>query len=249
MNKSNKILLGVLSFVVVCVVGFALFSETITVTGTASASGDFSFEKKCIAGDSRNVYQELKQGGFGTESCTVNGDTVSISTELLYPSAFRVYTIEIKNTGAIDGMVKVNEELFPDMSSTLEINSASLELYNKSNDKLYKTYNYLTDDTPNDYGETAPAHLALVTKEGQLLITDELLLASGRVYQKSSEEYYLKIKPGDTILQYVFATWEERSVQTEYYSKFKFNIDFNIEQFVEDGLTPATDISSCYNGC
>ena len=249
MNKSNKILIGVLSFVVVCVVGYALFSETITVTGTATASGDFSFEKKCFAGDSRNVYQDLKQGGYGTESCTVNGDTVSISTELLYPSAFRVYTIEIKNTGAIDGMVKVNEELFPDQTSTLQIKSVSLELYNKSDNALYKTYNYLTDDTPGDYGETFPAHLALVTKEGQLLITDELLLASGRVYQKSSEEYYLKIKPGDTILQYVFASWDESAKQTDYYSKFKFNVELNIEQFVEDGLTPATDISSCYNGC
>ena len=55
MNKSNKILLGVLLFVVVCVVGYALFSETITVTGTATASGDFAFESKCFAGDVRNV--------------------------------------------------------------------------------------------------------------------------------------------------------------------------------------------------
>ena len=249
MNKSNKILLGVLSFIVVCVVGYALFSETITVSGTATASGDFSFEKKCFAGDSRNVYQDLEQGGYGTESCTVNGNNVSISTELLYPTAQRVYTIEIKNTGAIDGMVKVNEELFPDQASTLQIKSVSLELYNKSNDALYKTYNYLTEDTPDDYGEVMPAHLALLTKEGQLLITDELLLSSGRVYQKSSEEYYLKIKPGDTLLQYIVSGWEERSKQTEYYSKFKFSVDINIEQFVEDGLTPATDIESCYNGC
>ena len=249
MNKSNKILIGVLSFVVVCVVGYALFSETITVTGTATASGDFSFEKKCFAGDSRNVYQDLKQGGYGTESCTVNGDTVSISSELLYPSAQRLYTIEMKNTGAIDGMVKVNEALFPDQASTLQIKSVSLELYNKSDDTLYKTYNYLTDDTPGDYGETFPVHLALLTKEGQLLITDELLLSSGRVYQKSNEEYYLKIKPGDTLLQYIIAEWGESSKQTEYYSKFKFSVDINIEQFVEEGLTPATDIESCYNGC
>ena len=249
MNKSNKILLGVLSFVVVCVVGYALFSETITVTGTATARGDFSFEKKCFAGDSRNVYQDLEQGGYGTESCTVNGDTVSISSELLYPSAQRLYTIEMKNTGAIDGMVKVNEELFPDQASTLQIKSASLELYNKSDDTLYKTYNCLTDDIPGDYGETFQIHLALLTKEGQLLITDELLLSSGRVYQKSNEEYYLKIKPGDTLLQYIIAEWVESAKQTDYYSKFKFNVELNIEQFVEDGLTPATDISSCYNGC
>ena len=35
MNKNNKILIAVLAFVLVCVVGYALFSENITVTGTA----------------------------------------------------------------------------------------------------------------------------------------------------------------------------------------------------------------------
>ena len=249
MNKSNKILLGVLLFVVVCVVGYALFSENINITGTATASGDFSFEKKCFAGDSRNVYHGLNEGGYGTESCLVNRNNVSISTELLYPTAERVYTIEMKNTGAIDGMVKVNEELFADQVSTFQIKSVSLELYNKSDDALYKTYNYLTDDTPGDYGKIIPGHLALLTKEGQLLITDELILNSGRLYQNSNGEYYLQIKPGDILLQYVFADWDEGAEQTEYYSKFKFNIDFNIEQFVEDGLTPATDVELCYNGC
>ena len=50
MNKSNKILLGVLSFVVVCVVGYALFSEKITVTGTATASGNFDINYTCQTG-------------------------------------------------------------------------------------------------------------------------------------------------------------------------------------------------------
>ena len=35
MNKNNKLLIGMLTFVVVCVVGYALFSENITVTGSA----------------------------------------------------------------------------------------------------------------------------------------------------------------------------------------------------------------------
>ena len=42
MNKNNKLLIGMLTFVVVCVVGYALFSENITVTGSATASGDWS---------------------------------------------------------------------------------------------------------------------------------------------------------------------------------------------------------------
>ena len=50
MNKSNKILLVVFSFIVVCVIGYALFSENITVTGTATAQGTFDTTVTCQTG-------------------------------------------------------------------------------------------------------------------------------------------------------------------------------------------------------
>ena len=249
MNKSNKILLGVLSFIVVCVVGYALFSETITVTGTATASGDFAFEKKCYIGDVRNVTSgEAKEGGIGEESCNVNGNTVTLTTELLYPSALRMFTIEEKNTGAIDGMVEITDEMEPVIKVA---NEYSLELYNRSNDSLYQTYNFLRDtNIPRDeYGYINPWYYTMLTKEGNLLITDELILDSGRLYQNSSGKYYLRIKPGDTLIWNPIAMWRESAEQTEYYSKFKFSVDINIEQFVEEGLTPATSVESCYRGC
>ena len=59
MNKGNKILLGVLSFVVVCVVGYALFSETITVTGTATANGSYELTTTCHLGMTNEILQVL----------------------------------------------------------------------------------------------------------------------------------------------------------------------------------------------
>mgnify|MGYP003308183578 CR=1 FL=1 len=41
MNKKNKILVGCLSLLLVLSVGYALFSETITINGTATAKGNF----------------------------------------------------------------------------------------------------------------------------------------------------------------------------------------------------------------
>ena len=69
MNKSNKILLGVLSFVVVCVVGYALFSENITVTGTATAKGSFDITASCNTGASdslKAVFDYLPNISFST---------------------------------------------------------------------------------------------------------------------------------------------------------------------------------------
>ena len=110
MNKSNKILIVVLTFIVVCVVGYALFSETITVTGTATAQGSFDIVTTCQTGiDSRiGTASSLgwhKEGGFINDSCTVSGNTVSANAEFLYPGANRYYTIGFKNNGTIDAVL------------------------------------------------------------------------------------------------------------------------------------------------
>ena len=61
MNKGNKILLGILAFVVVCVVGYALFGETITVTGSATASGEWSITTTCVSGLSQDIKNFMLQ--------------------------------------------------------------------------------------------------------------------------------------------------------------------------------------------
>lgn len=113
MNKSNKLLVGILAFVVVCVVGYALFSETITVTGTATAKGDFSITTTCENGISSifgdDVFSSESQydlsvsaeGGYENDSCSVLGNDVSFTTSLKYPGSARYFTIKATNTGSI----------------------------------------------------------------------------------------------------------------------------------------------------
>lgn len=107
MNRRNKILVGVLAFVLVCVVGYALFSESITVTGTATASGDFNMTATCYTGiyDKSGLTSEDldfgPEGGYTNDTCKVNGDKVVMNTTLLYPSAARHFTIKFTNTGSI----------------------------------------------------------------------------------------------------------------------------------------------------
>ena len=77
MNRRNKILVGVLAFVLVCVVGYALFSESITVTGTATADGNFNITATCYKGiyEKSNLTNEDlgfgPEGGYANDSCKV----------------------------------------------------------------------------------------------------------------------------------------------------------------------------------
>ena len=110
MNKGNKLLLGILTFIVVCVVGYALFSETITVTGTAAAQGNFDITATCTKGIAADTglalsdidgFEELTEGGYENDTCTVSDNKVSFNVNLKYPSAARMFTVKVENTGSI----------------------------------------------------------------------------------------------------------------------------------------------------
>ena len=44
MNKKKGIIIGVVLFVLAVAVGYALFSDTLTINGTATAKGEFDME-------------------------------------------------------------------------------------------------------------------------------------------------------------------------------------------------------------
>ena len=119
MNKGNKILLAILSFVVVCVVGYALFGENITVTGTAKAEGTFDIGVSCVTGFSSDFLDagledgyviNIPDGGYKNDSCEVNGFNVSFKTDLDFPGASRKYTIKVTNNGTIAARVPISED-------------------------------------------------------------------------------------------------------------------------------------------
>ena len=47
MRKSKNVFIIVLTFVLVCVIGYALFSNQLTINGTVSAKGEFEFTATC----------------------------------------------------------------------------------------------------------------------------------------------------------------------------------------------------------
>ena len=112
MNKKNKMLVGCLALLLVLSVGYALFSETITINGTATAKGNFDITMTCTKGIDASLNTPFSvddegdaipdvDGGYENDECIVNGSSVTYGANLLYPGARRAFTIIATNTGSI----------------------------------------------------------------------------------------------------------------------------------------------------
>ena len=92
-------------------VGYALFSETITINGTATAKGNFDIAVTCqtglanIDGLYHNAFNALvgpeDENSYSEDSCIAVDNTVSFKTNLNAPGAMRYYTIKATNNGTI----------------------------------------------------------------------------------------------------------------------------------------------------
>ena len=87
MNRklSQGVVVGAFALFLALMVGYALFSQNLNITGTAKAQGDFKIEAVCTPG--AGIFEtELDADdidkGYANDSCTVAGNTVSMKTEL-----------------------------------------------------------------------------------------------------------------------------------------------------------------------
>ena len=91
MKKQSIAIIAVVALVLGVAVGYALFSETITINGTATAKGDFDMVVTCETGFSTKLGSPSSYGysddyGYSNDTCSVVDNTVSLSTDFLYPS-------------------------------------------------------------------------------------------------------------------------------------------------------------------
>ena len=111
MDKTrNKIFVGCLALLLVMVAGYALFSQNLTINGTAKAQGDFSVTATCQAGIPANLVTSVKsmidtgwidENGYYDDSCTVSGNIINYQASFKYPGARRYFVVKVKNTGSI----------------------------------------------------------------------------------------------------------------------------------------------------
>ena len=122
MNNKNKILIGCLALLLALSVGYALFSDTITINGTATAKGDFNITPECISGSVVDL--GIKEHGYKNEVCTADDetDTVTLGVALEYPGEAKLFTIKMTNTGSINSKFPLEIPLNRDNSIVCESN-------------------------------------------------------------------------------------------------------------------------------
>ena len=113
MNKklSQGVVVGALALFLTLMVGYALFSQKLTINGTAKAKGDFKIEATCyeVLPDWTSEHltaNQYTQKGNKNNSCTVEGNNIVMSTELEYPGANKVFLVKFSNIGSIDAKIK-----------------------------------------------------------------------------------------------------------------------------------------------
>ncbi len=110
MKKQNIAIIGVVAFILAVAVGYALFSETLTVNGTATAKGDFDVEFTSVGEITKVGYTEQTAG---TKIATISSDknTLTVTVNKLdYPGAYVEIPVTITNKGSIAAKLKnINE--------------------------------------------------------------------------------------------------------------------------------------------
>lgn len=109
-KKKNNMILLLLILLVSISVGYAAFAQTLNISGTATANGNFKLKFTSVAIDP-NIGAENS-----TASISANGETLSIDMQLKYPGAGGKITATITNSGNI--AAKLNNVNFTELTNT-----------------------------------------------------------------------------------------------------------------------------------
>ena len=105
MKKQNIAIIGVIAFVLAIAVGYALFSETITVTGTATAKGSFDVEFTKVGTPTCSGFsEECTANNLAVISEDKNTLTVTVN-KLQYPGAYVEIPVTVTNVGTIPAIL------------------------------------------------------------------------------------------------------------------------------------------------
>lgn len=105
MKKQSITIIGVIALVLAVAVGYALFSETITINGTATAKGDFDIEFTSVGEITKVGYTKVGEEEIAVISEDKNTLTVTVN-KLDYPGAYVEIPVTITNKGSISAKLK-----------------------------------------------------------------------------------------------------------------------------------------------
>ena len=106
MKKQNIAIIGVIAFVLAVAVGYALFSQTLTINGTATAKGSFDVQFTQVGQATSVGYTKVAESA-DLARISEDGTTLTITVNKLdYPGAYVEIPVTIQNKGTIPAKLK-----------------------------------------------------------------------------------------------------------------------------------------------
>ena len=136
MNKQNKIIVGVVALVLALTIGYAIFSQSLNISGTAKAQGNLDIVFSEVG--------EISPHGTNKPTATIteNGRKLELSEITLdYPTAYVDIPVTIVNNGTVDGVLEsITVE-------NLETDDIKVSINGIENNQIVKIYKENDDTT------------------------------------------------------------------------------------------------------
>lgn len=100
LNRQNRIVIVVIALLLTLTVGYAVFNQSLSITGTATTEGKLKV-----------IFSEIgtiEEAGSTGATATIGADKTSVDVnvpKLEYPGSYAKIPVKIKNDGSIDAMV------------------------------------------------------------------------------------------------------------------------------------------------
>ena len=218
-NKTTVII--VLAVFLTLSVGYALFSDTITIEGTATAKGNFDIEASCDTNITPEVLnnfgvevENYKEHGYKDVLCSENDDKVTYSVGFDYPGAAKYYVIKMENVGGISAYFNlydlVEEKTNVNIVKKYNNEGVLLETINSKElddwgGKSFVRFGYFTLVAQNTNGDYFPFG------------SDEFM-TNFVIENEETQEVKIILKPGESIYLLMESEWP------------------NVEEFLENNV-------------
>ena len=189
MNKKKGIIIGVLAIALVMVVGYALFSDTLTINGTATAQGDFDMQII-----SAEVTGEVGSTGATAQVSSNNDNLLTINIpKLEYPGAYVDVTYKVKNAGSVPALYDSYD--ITGETDVIKTQFSILHMFYEPEDETEETIRIYWDSNNNATSEES----ATITFKLNYVQTNdkESACASLKEFQTTTDECIAFIKFGD----------------------------------------------------
>ena len=210
MDKTrNKIFVGCLALLLVMVAGYALFSQNLNITGTATAKGDFSVTPTCEKGIPTNLLESAKvieggwfgeESGYYDDSCTVSGNTINYQSGFKWPGARRYFTVKVTNTGSVTALLgDISDKIVEGCADTNENDTFDVDECS-TDSKVTTIFDYTFDHTGFDKNGNP---VAFEDKSGKIFTMSNMTEEDFNKFiwtdSTNSDNQYAKLEPGESV--------------------------------------------------